>query len=47
VIAALREISPAYEEDRSLSSDIQRVAATIDDGNYCQFAESVLPSMSQ
>ena len=47
VIAALREISPAYEEDRSLSSDIRRVAATIDDGNYCQFAESVLPSMSQ
>jgi histidine ammonia-lyase len=47
VIAALREISPAYEDDRSLSSDIRRVAATIDDGNYCQFAESVLPSMSQ
>jgi len=47
VIAALREISPAYEEDRSLSSDIRRVAATIDDGNYCQFAESVLPSMSK
>ncbi len=47
VIAELREISPPYEEDRSLSSDIRRVAATIDDGNYCQFAESVLPSMSQ
>jgi histidine ammonia-lyase len=47
VIAALRAISPAYEEDRSLSSDIRRVAATIDDGNYCQFAESVLPSMSR
>jgi histidine ammonia-lyase len=46
VIKALREISPAYAEDRSLSSDIRRVAATIDDGNYCQFAESVLPSMS-
>jgi len=47
VIAALREISPAYDEDRSLSSDIRRVAATIDDGNYCQYAESVMPSMSQ
>jgi histidine ammonia-lyase len=47
VVAALREISPAYEEDRSLSSDIRRVAATIDDGNYCQYAASVLPSMSQ
>jgi histidine ammonia-lyase len=46
VIAALREISPTYEEDRSLSSDIRRVAATIDDGNYCRYAESVLPSLS-
>ncbi len=47
VIAALREVSPVYEEDRSLSSDIRRVAATIDDGNYCRYAESVLPSLSQ
>ena len=47
VIGALREISPAYEDDRSLSSDIRRVAATIDDGNYCRYAESIMPSMSQ
>lgn len=47
VIKALREISPSYDEDRSLSSDIRRVAATIDDGNYCHFAESVLPSLSE
>jgi histidine ammonia-lyase len=47
VVAALREISPAYEQDRSLSSDIRRVAATIDDGNYCRYAASVMPSMSQ
>jgi histidine ammonia-lyase len=45
VIAALREISPPYVEDRSLSSDIRRVAATIDEGIYCQYAESVLPSL--
>ncbi|MBU2675995.1 MAG: histidine ammonia-lyase [Gammaproteobacteria bacterium] len=45
VMKALREISPPYTEDRSLSSDIRRVAATIDDGNYCRYAESVLPSM--
>ncbi len=45
VIIALREISPRYTEDRSLSSDIRRVAAMIDDGTYCQFAESVLPSL--
>lgn len=47
VIAAIREISPAYEEDRSLSTDIRRVAATIDEGDYCRYAESVLPSLSQ
>ncbi len=46
VMAALREISPAYEEDRSLSSDIRRVAATIDDGEYCDFARSIMPSLS-
>ncbi len=45
VIAALREISPRYVEDRSLSSDIRRVAATIDDGNYCRYADSVMPSL--
>ena len=47
VIAALRELSPAYEEDRSLSSDIMRVAAKINSGSYCAYAESILPSMSQ
>ena len=46
VIVALRQISPPYEEDRSLSSDIRRVAATIDDGNYCHYAASVMPSLS-
>ena len=45
VISALREISPPYVEDRSLSSDIRRVAAMIDEGVYCQYAESVLPSL--
>ena len=46
VIAALREISPVYEEDRSLSSDICRVAVTIDEGEFCRYAASILPSMS-
>ncbi len=45
VIAELREISPPYEEDRSLSSDIRRVAAMIDHGAYCEYAASVLPSL--
>ncbi len=47
VIKALREISPFYSEDRSLSSDIRRVAATIDDGQYCRYAKSILPSMTK
>jgi len=46
VITDLREMSPAYEEDRSLSSDIRRVAATIDHGIYCEHAASVLPSLA-
>jgi histidine ammonia-lyase len=44
VIAKLRTISPAYETDRSLSSDIQRVASVVDKGGYCAYAASVLPS---
>ena len=47
VVKALREISPSYDEDRSLSSDIRRIAATIDDGNYCRYADSVLPSYTK
>ncbi len=46
VIALLREVSPAFVEDRSLSSDITRVAALIEDGRFCKHAESVLPSLS-
>jgi len=45
VIAELREISPRYEEDRSLSSDIRRVAAIVDHGTYCVHASSILPSL--
>ncbi|NQV85999.1 MAG: histidine ammonia-lyase [Woeseiaceae bacterium] len=44
VIAELRKISPAYETDRSLSADIQRVASVVDNGTYCRYAASVLPS---
>lgn len=46
VIAELREISPAYEEDRSLSSDIRRVAAIVDHGAYCTHSASILPSLT-
>lgn len=47
VMAALREISPRYDTDRSLSSDIERVATTINNGDYSQYAASVLPSLSE
>jgi len=46
VIADLRKLSPRYESDRSLSPDIRRVAETVNDGVYCQYASSILPSLS-
>ncbi len=47
VIAAIRKLSPRYEQDRSLAPDILRVAATIENGDYCRYAESVLPSVAE
>jgi len=47
VMTAIRELSPPFKEDRSLSADIRRIAVTIDAGEYCHFAASVLPSLSQ
>ncbi|MDH3352015.1 MAG: histidine ammonia-lyase [Gammaproteobacteria bacterium] len=44
VIASLREVSPVYVEDRSISADIARVAALIDRGVFCQHSASILPS---
>lgn len=46
VLASIREISPRYEDDRSLSSDIGRVVAMIDTGAFCEHAASVLPAQS-
>lgn len=47
VVQMLREVSPAYAEDRSLSADIERVARLIDAGRLCGHAASILPSMSE
>jgi len=44
VIVRLREVSPAFVEDRSLSADIARVASMIDAGRFSGHAASVLPS---
>ena len=47
VMTAIRELSPPFTEDRSLSADIRRIAVTIDEGEFCHYAASVLPSLSQ
>jgi histidine ammonia-lyase len=47
VISRLREVSPTYTEDRSLSSDIARVAALVNDGAFCKHAASILPSFTE
>ena len=46
VIAGIRKISPRYKNDRSLSKDICRVADTVDSGDFCKYASSILPSLS-
>lgn len=46
IVGAIREVSPKFEEDRSLSDDIDAVAALIDDGVFCRYAESILPSLN-
>ena len=46
VIGSIREVSPVYLEDRSMSADIGRVASLIDEGLFCEYAASVLPSLN-
>ncbi len=47
IIDTLRELSPPYAEDRSLSGDVARIAALIDDGEFCDIAREVLPSLTR
>jgi histidine ammonia-lyase len=44
-MAAVRDISPRYTEDRSLSREVAKVASLIDAGSFCEQAASVLPSL--
>ncbi len=44
VIASLREVSPVFVEDRSLSADFLMVSHLVDDGTFCKYAASVMPS---
>lgn len=46
VITSVREVSPSYVEDRSISADIMRVAALIDRGSFCKHSASILPSFN-
>ena len=45
IIGRLREVSPPYTEDRSLSADISRVAELVNNGTFCDNAASILPSL--
>jgi len=43
VVGSIREISPAYTEDRSMSDEFAILAAQINQGSFYGFAESILP----
>ena len=45
-IAAVRQVSPAYKDDRGLSSDIGMVAELIASGTFCEHAASILPAQN-
>lgn len=45
-IAAVREVSPSYTDDRGLSDDIVGVASLIASGRFCEHAASVLPAQN-
>jgi len=46
IVTSLREVSPAFTEDRSLSADVSRVTGLINAGRFCEYSASVLPSYS-
>ncbi len=47
VIAKIRAVSPRYERDRSLESDIAKVVAMIESGDFCSAGKSILPSFAE
>ena len=46
IIKSIRKVSPPFAEDRSLSGDIEAVAALINDGVFFSYAEPILPSLN-
>jgi histidine ammonia-lyase len=46
IIEQIRHFSPPYDSDRSLSAEIEKLAAVIDGGAFCETCRSVLPSFA-
>lgn len=44
IIEQVRRFSPAYDSDRSLSGEIEQLAALIDGGAFSEYCQHVLPS---
>jgi len=47
IVAKIREVSPRYDEDRSLKTDIDSVSQMINAGHFCAHNESILPSFNE
>jgi histidine ammonia-lyase len=47
VVAKIREVSPPYEEDRSLKTDIDSVSQMINAGQFCAQNQTILPSFNE
>jgi len=47
VVAKIREVSPPYEEDRSLKTDIDSVSQMINAGQFCAHNQTILPSFNE
>jgi len=47
VVAKIREVSPPYEEDRSLKTDIDSVSQMINAGQFCAHSQTILPSFNE
>lgn len=46
VIQQVRDVSPNYTKDRSLSPDIMSLANKIDRGEFCKYSTDILPSFA-
>ena len=42
----VRKLSKAYKNDRSLANEIEALAQEIEKGKFCDYAKTILPSMT-